>query len=99
LVVGYVIAEMQARLPIYPAGRYGFISDICVTERYRRRGIGRALAERAVRWCSGEGATSVELFAAERNPVSGAFWSAMGFGPYLRMLRMDVDDALRRGRP
>lgn len=88
-VVGYVLVETQVRPPIYPAGRYGFISDLCVSARYRRRGIGRALAERAVAWLRSQGVNAVELFAAERNEDALAFWSALGFEPYLRMLRMD----------
>lgn len=89
-VVGYVLSEMQQRPPVYPVGRYGFISDLCVAERYRRRGIGAALAERAVGWLKSEGATAVELLAADRNQVARCFWEAMGFKPYLVMLRKEV---------
>lgn len=94
-VVGYVLAETQVRPPIYPAGRYGFISDLCVAARVRRRGIGRELAERAISWLRSEGVNAVELFAAERNEVAVAFWSALGFEPYLRMMRMDCPEPRR----
>ena len=29
-IIGYVLGEIQERKPIYPAGRYGFISDLAV---------------------------------------------------------------------
>jgi len=89
-VVGYVLAELQNRLPIYPVGRFGFISDLSVTTRFRRKGIGRGLADRAIMWCRAQGATSVELYAAECNPEASEFWNAVGFAPYLRMLRMEL---------
>ena len=90
-VIGYVLAEMQQRPPIYPAGRYGFISDLCVAEPFRRRGIGRALAQRAIGWLQSEGATAVELLASDRNQTAREFWAAMGFEPYLVMLRRESD--------
>jgi GNAT superfamily N-acetyltransferase len=92
-VIGYVFGEMQSRPPIYPTGRYGFISDLCVTKRFRRNGLGRALTERMLRWFSAEGATAVELFAADRNEVARAFWASMGFEPFLQMLRIELDRA------
>src|SRR5262245_313907 len=45
MVVGYVLGEIYDRKALYPAGRYGFISDICVTSGCRKRGIGRALVQ------------------------------------------------------
>lgn len=90
-VIGYILGEIHVRKPIYPVGKYGFISDICVTARWRRRGIGRALVERLIAWFLRNDVTAIELFVAEANPVSMAFWEAMGFSDYLRMLRLDLD--------
>lgn len=89
-VIGYIMGEIQTRKPIYPAGKYAFISDICVTEEYRRSGVGRALVQSLMEWFQQQGVTAVELFVAEANPVSLAFWQAMGFKDYLRMLRLDL---------
>lgn len=89
-LVGYVLAELHVRLPIYPVGRYGFVSDLIVHEPYRRRGIGKLLAERAIAWLRSEGVTSAELYAAEANPDAVAFWRAMGFRSYLKMMRKEL---------
>jgi len=89
-VVGYVLVELQQRPPIYPVGRYGFISDICVSGRHRRRGIGAALVQRAIGWLRSEGVNTVELLAADRNETARSFWAAMGFEPYLVMLRKGI---------
>jgi GNAT superfamily N-acetyltransferase len=89
-VVGYILGEVHQRKPIYPVGVYGFVSDLSVTEAWRRRGVGRALVEEMLAWFRRQGVTAIELFVLEANPVSTAFWQAMGFGAYLRMLRMDL---------
>lgn len=86
-VVGYILGEVHARRPIYPVGNYGFISDICVTEEWRRAGVGRALAGALMTWFDGQKITAVELFVAEANPVSLAFWQSLGFTHYLRLLQ------------
>jgi len=89
-VVGYVLAYEAARPPVYPAGRYGFISDLFVLEPYRGQGIGRALVRRALLWLRTIGVTSVELLASEHNEHAQRFWEAVGFRRFLRMYRLDM---------
>lgn len=89
-IVGYALGELHTRRPYHPDGEYGFISEICVAEAHRRAGIGRALVRRMTNWFAASGVTAVELLQAEANPVSAAFWHAVGFTPYLRLLRRDL---------
>jgi ribosomal protein S18 acetylase RimI-like enzyme len=89
--IGYILGEIHRRKPIYPIGNYGFISDIAVTERWRRRGVGRALVQSLFTWFRRQGVTAIELFVAEANPISTAFWRGLGFGDYLLLLRKDVE--------
>lgn len=90
-VIGYILGELHVRKPIYPMGKYGFISDISVTQGWRRRGVGRALVESLLLWFRRHEVTAIELFISEANPISAQFWQGMGFRPFLRMLRMDVE--------
>ena len=90
-LIGYIVGEVHARRPIYPVGSYGFISDICVTAGWRRRGVARALAGSLDRWFIRQKVTSIELFAAALNPESAAFWQAMGYTDYLRLMRRDLE--------
>lgn len=92
-LIGYVLSEIQERKPIYPAGRYGFISDLAVTLRWRRRGVGRELVGQVMNWFRQNGVTAIELFVLESNPASTAFWESMGFRHYLRLLRCDIGAA------
>ena len=90
-VVGYVLGEMHSRKPLYPIGKYGFISDLAVQENHRRQGIGRALVDRLLDWFRRKGATAIELFVAEANPVSESFWTAMGFRGFLKLVRRELE--------
>src|SRR5258708_24806431 len=38
-VVGYILGEIHDRKALYPAGRYGFISDICVNGGFKSQGL------------------------------------------------------------
>lgn len=89
-MIGYILGEIQERKPIYPLGRYGFISDLSVTSAWRRRGVGRALVNTLMAWFHEHGVTAIELFILENNDVSTAFWQSVGFRHYLRLLRHDV---------
>jgi len=91
ILAGYTLGELHTRKPLYPAGVYGFISDLCVDRPFRRRGIGRALVEELLDWFRQRGATAVELLAAEANPDSRAFWAAMGFSDFLRLMRREIE--------
>lgn len=89
-IVGYILGELHQRKPIYPAGNYGFVSDLCVSSEYRRRGFGNKLVAELMAWFESRKVTSVELFLLEANPTSSAFWSSLGFGNYLRLVRKDL---------
>lgn len=89
--IGYIMGEIHTRKPIYPVGTYGFISDVVVDGPWRRKGVGRALAEALMAWFRQNGVTAIELFVAAANPVSDAFWRALGFTDYLRLLRLDIE--------
>ncbi|HZT42978.1 MAG TPA: GNAT family N-acetyltransferase [Chthonomonadaceae bacterium] len=89
-VVGYLMAEIQRRPPLALQGLYGFISDACVQEAWRHRGVGRALFEETRRWFIARKATAIELYVAEANPAANGFWQAMGLQPFLRLLHLDL---------
>lgn len=91
-VVGYILAELHARRPLYPAGQYGFISDLSVRADWRRQGVGRALVAGLVKWFRSRGVSTIELFAADRSPDSQAFWQSMGFTDFLHLMRMEIEE-------
>jgi hypothetical protein len=53
--------------------------------------MGRALVERMLEWFHRKGATAIELFVAEANPISDAFWISLGFQGFLKLVRKELD--------
>ena len=70
-VVGVIIAGHD--------GRRGYIYHTAVAKQYKRQGIGRKLAESALKALSEEGITKVGLFVFNRNEGAKRFWGKMGF--------------------
>lgn len=60
-------------------GRRGYIYHTVVHEEYRRRGIGSALVESAVKALKTEGITRVCLNVMESNEVGRCFWLNRGW--------------------
>ncbi|MCX6381983.1 MAG: GNAT family N-acetyltransferase [Armatimonadetes bacterium] len=89
-VVGYLIGELQPRVYGAVRGVYGFVSDVFISEEYRRHGVGHTLFAEIKRWFVLRGATSVQLYASVANTESQAFWKAMGLEPYLTLLHLDL---------
>ena len=89
-VIAYIIGELQSRPAKSLPGLYGFISDVCVHEQWRRDGLGRALCADMLAWFRSRGAKAVELYVAEANPAAIAFWTEMGLAPFLRLMHLDL---------
>lgn len=70
-VIGVIIAGHD--------GRRGYIYHTAVAKQYKRQGIGRKLAESALKALSEEGITKVGLFVFNRNEGAKRFWGKMGF--------------------
>lgn len=62
------------------------ITDLGVSERARRRGIGTQLVEEALAWVRSAGVERVEVQVAAENPASQAFWRARGFADLMDVL-------------
>jgi GNAT superfamily N-acetyltransferase len=63
------------------------ITELLVRAEARRRGIGRALVERSLRWLEERGVARCEVRVAAQNPDAGSFWQALGFGAWMDVLQ------------
>jgi len=82
-IMGYIKIQISDYPPVFEKEKYGMISDAIVNEKYRRKGIGEALFNRAMVWFKEKNIDRVELRVANINPVAQGFWKKMGFRPYM----------------
>ncbi len=82
-VVGYCLAMLAKRPPVFGSLDYGAVFDLAVSGAYRRSGIGERLYLAAQTWFADHGIHRIEVAVALSNEVSRAFWKKMGFSPYL----------------
>ena len=60
-------------------GRTGFIHHTAVHPDYRRRHIGRALAQSAVERISESGINKTQIYCYKDNSTGQSFWQSVGF--------------------
>lgn len=89
-VIGFALGGLvDAGLGLKPA-EYGHIAHICVTARWRRRGIGRQLFARLRGWFQTKGLSSIHIYVSHFSPVSQRFWRRLGFEEYIERLWCDL---------
>ena len=60
-------------------GRRGCFYHVCVDPGYRRRGIGKAMAVKAMQELQKEKINKVSLIAFTQNDIGNAFWNSIGW--------------------
>jgi len=91
-VLGYVLGYIGHNPPIFPNPTFGFIADLCITNRSRRRGAGEMLAKAICQWFRGKGLRNVQLNVAHENPISQAFWRKIGCTDYLDHMWLNIGE-------
>ncbi|HEU0335742.1 MAG TPA: GNAT family N-acetyltransferase [Gaiellaceae bacterium] len=90
-VDGTVVGRLSLARDPHPASRHVADLGLMVAAAHRRRGIGRALLERAVAWARSAGVRKLELHVFPWNEPALALYQSFGFereglrrGHYLR---------------
>lgn len=80
-LIGFVnlFVRSSTDIPILVPRCFALIENLVVDERYRWRGIGRALLEHAQEWAVEQGATSIELTVYEFNRTARSFYERLGY--------------------
>ena len=60
-------------------GRRGYLQHLAVAPAHRHRGVGRALAERAVAALAASGIDKCHLMVLQANAGARAFWAKLGW--------------------
>ena len=90
-LAGMIVGVLRDVYPVFEAEQYGLVSDVVVASDWRRQGVGRALFDSLKIWFGEKGVTHARLMVAHDNPVSQAFWRAMGCTDYLDEMWFDLD--------
>ena len=85
-LLGFCSARIDRAPPIQVEVERAEITDLIVSARERRRGVGRALVERALVWVDERGVERCEVRVARANTEGQHFWRALGFGDLMDVL-------------
>ncbi|MGH0029347.1 MAG: GNAT family N-acetyltransferase [Myxococcota bacterium] len=86
-LAGMCIVRVDRGHPVHAEKERAEISDLFVEPSARRRGLGGALADAALRWAEERGVPRVEVRVAAGNAAGQAFWRARGFGDFMQVLQ------------
>ena len=79
-VVGFVTAAwIDETNPLLQPNRIARVNTLCVDASAQRRGIGRALMDRAERWAAEAGALEVRLNVWSFNETARAVYATLGY--------------------
>jgi GNAT superfamily N-acetyltransferase len=89
-IVGYMIARIELRPPIYKTVRVGLIGDAYVFPEYRRQGVFTMLLEKTLDWMKKKGVSYVEHPVASRNRIGLKAWKDKGFKEFMIFTRKKI---------
>src|SRR5262245_44137471 len=77
------IDDWESVPPVIDPRRIGIIDAVYVTERYRRKGIGKQLIDKAIATMRAANAVAVETTYDAWNDASAQSWHRAGFAPWM----------------
>ncbi len=89
-VIGFMLLMISRNLPMFQPPLYGYLSDLAVTEDFRRRGIGRELVRRGSDWLRRREIQTIQLQFYNFNRSGESFWRNLGFKPYYTRMWLDL---------
>ena len=87
VLLGFCTVRVDRAPPIQVEVQRAEITDLMVLASERRRGVGRALVERALGWVKERGVERCEIRVASRNSEGQHFWRSVGFGDLMDVLQ------------
>ena len=84
--VGYMMAMIRKTSGAWKREKYGYIEEMAVTAKCRRRGIGSQMLKKILDWFKSENLDMVELSVAARNKEGYSFWKKHGFRDFVHQL-------------
>jgi len=89
-LIGYILASLRMRPPIFKESKMGFIEDLYISEKYRRSGYGKLLIEEIIKWCKNHKISNIELTVHSKNEIGKIAWKKYGFQEYMSKMRASI---------
>ena len=90
-LIGQILGVLRDSVPVFEPERFGYVTDVVVDPAARRSGVGLALFEALKAWFRERDVPRLQLQVAHNNPISQAFWRAMGCTDYMDTLWYDLE--------
>lgn len=87
---GLLTAKIEENGPLLSPRKIGYIGLLVVAPRFRRKGIGDALWQKAHGWFLAQGMPEVQLYTEVGNTASRTFWERIGFSVFVERQRMRI---------
>ena len=81
-LVGYAIARIEKRPPIFKLKKRMLIIDVFVEKNYRHRGLGKEFVQKAIAFAKSKKIRIINLPVSEKNPKAIKLYKRMGFRDY-----------------
>jgi len=78
-LVGFSLCRAKKYPPVITSKAYGYISDVFVIPRYRRKGITKLFLDEMFDWMRSKKLDYAELLYAPMNPLAAGAWRKYGF--------------------
>lgn len=93
-VVGFILLQAKQRpdFPFIVPGKYCYIMDLIVTEKYRNNGFGTELMNSAKIWGKEKDCRFINLEVLTNNPKAIALYEKLGFIPKAQEMYCWIDE-------
>jgi len=78
-ITGSIVGMLTITIYRVPTGVRSIVEDVAVDSNFRRRGIARALMEKAIEFAQGAGAENVALTSNPKREAANLLYQSMGF--------------------
>jgi len=78
-LVGFCFSYISLKPKFFSLSKFGFIGDLYVAREHRRKNIGQALVDDALRFFNRKSINQIELLVAIKNEGTIKFWESLGF--------------------
>jgi ribosomal protein S18 acetylase RimI-like enzyme len=89
-LAAYGICVLRTRPDFFEPVLHGLVTDLDVSARHRRLGLGERLLEALSAWLRGRGIQRMEAEVVAANELAAAFWRKQGFATYYQAMSRDV---------